>query len=38
MPFGYLIDTKSYDVEVKVNQTATKAIVNEEPTGEIKAI
>ena len=37
VPFGYLIDTKSYDVEVKVNQTATKAIVNEEPTGEIKA-
>ncbi len=37
VPYGYLIDTKSYDVEVKVNQTATKAIVNEEPTGEIKA-
>lgn len=36
-PYGYLIDTKSYDVEVKVNQTATKAVVNEEPIGEIKA-
>ena len=35
--YGYLIDTKSYDVEVKVNQTATKAVVNEEPIGEIKA-
>ena len=37
VPYGYLIDTKSYDVEVKVNQTATKAVVNEEPIGEIKA-
>lgn len=37
VPYGYLIDTKSYDVEVKVNQTATKAVVNEEPLGEIKA-
>ena len=36
VPYGYLIDTKAYDVEVKVNQTATKAVVNEEPTGEIK--
>ena len=36
VPYGYLLDTKSYDVEVKVNQTATQAIVNEEPTGEIK--
>ena len=36
VPYGYLIDTKAYDVEVKVNQTATKAIVNEEPIGEIK--
>ena len=37
VPYGYLIDNKSYDVEVKVNQTATKAVVNEEPIGEIKA-
>lgn len=37
VPYGYLIDTKSYDVEVKVNQTATKAVINEEPIGEIKA-
>ena len=36
VPYGYLIDTKAYDVEVKVNQTATKAVVNTEPTGEIK--
>ena len=36
VPYGYLLDTESYDVEVKVNQTATQAIVNEEPTGEIK--
>ena len=35
-PYGYLIDTRAYDVEVKVNQTATKAVVNTEPTGEIK--
>ncbi len=34
-PDGYLIDTNAYDVEVKVNQTATKAIVNTEPTGKI---
>ena len=36
VPYGYLINTKAYDVEVKVNQTATKAVVNTEPTGEIK--
>ena len=32
-PYGYLLDTKSYNVEVKVNQTATQAVVNIEPTG-----
>ena len=32
-PYGYLLDTKAYNVEVKVNQTATQAVVNEEPTG-----
>ena len=32
-PYGYLLDTKTYNVEVKVNQTATQAIVNTEPTG-----
>lgn len=32
-PYGYLLDTKSYNVEVKVNQTATQAVVNKEPTG-----
>ena len=34
-PTGYLLDTKTYQVEVKVNQTATQAIVNTEPTGKI---
>lgn len=37
-PNGYLLDTKAYDVEVKVNQTATKAIVNNEPTGTIQVV
>ena len=32
-PYGYLLDNKSYNVEVKVNQTATQAVVNIEPTG-----
>ena len=32
-PYGYLLDTKSYNVEVKANQKATQAVVNEEPTG-----
>ena len=32
-PYGYLLDTKAYNVEVKVNQTATQAVVNIEPTG-----
>ena len=32
-PYGYLLDTKTYNVEVKVNQTATQAVVNTEPTG-----
>ena len=36
VPYGYLIDTKAYDVEVKVNQTATQAVVNTEHTGEVK--
>ena len=34
-PKGYLLDTKTYQVEVKVNQTATQAIINKEPTGKI---
>ena len=34
-PDGYLIDSNAYDVEVKVNKTATKAIINKEPTGKI---
>ena len=36
-PNGYLLNTQAYNVEVQVNQTATKAVVNEEPIGEIKA-
>lgn len=30
---GYLLNTQSYNVEIKVNQTTKQAIVNEEPTG-----
>ena len=37
-PYGYLLDTKSYTIEVKANQTTTKAIVNNEPTGTIQVI
>lgn len=32
---GYLLNTETYKVQVKPNQTATQAIVNREPTGEI---
>ncbi len=35
-PEGYLLNTETYKVEVKPNQTATQAIVNDEPTGEIE--
>ncbi len=34
-PTGYLLDTNTYQVDVKVNQTATQAIINKEPTGKI---
>ena len=34
-PTGYIIDTKTYEVEIKPNETTTKAIVNKEPTGNI---
>lgn len=37
-PDGYLLNTQAYNVEVKVNQTATQAIVNNEPTGTIQVI
>ena len=37
-PTGYLLNTQAYNVEVKVNQTATQAIVNNEPTGTIQVI
>ena len=35
---GYLLNTESYKVEVKPNQTTTQAIINNEPTGEISLI
>lgn len=37
-PNGYLLNTQVYNVEVKVNQTTTQAIVNSEPTGTIQVI
>lgn len=30
---GYLLNTQTYNVEIKVNQTTKQAIVNKEPTG-----
>ena len=35
VPKGYLLNTKSYNVEIKPNQTSTQAISNSEPTGKI---
>lgn len=35
-PYGYLLDTKSYNVEVKPSETVNKTIPNDEPTGELK--
>lgn len=35
---GYLLNTESYQAEIKPNQTTTQAIVNKEPTGEISLI
>ena len=35
-PEGYLLNTETYQVTVKSNETATQAIVNNEPFGEIK--
>ena len=32
-PPGYILDTKAYKVEVRINETATQAIINDEPTG-----
>lgn len=32
-PSGYLLDTKEYNVEIKVNQTTTQAVINVQPTG-----
>lgn len=34
-PMGFLVDTKTYNVEIKANNTSTKAITNVEPTGEL---
>ena len=34
-PQFYLLNTETYSVEVKPNQTSTQAIVDDEPTGEI---
>ena len=34
-PTGYVINTETYKVEIKANQTTTQAIKNTEPTGEI---
>lgn len=34
-PNGYVINTETYKVEIKANQTTTQAIKNTEPTGEI---
>lgn len=36
VPEGYLLDTKTYSIEVKTNEIAKKTITNNEPTGEIK--
>ena len=38
VPDGYLINAETYTVEVKPNETATQAIVNDEPTGKITII
>ena len=38
VPEGYLINTETYKVEVKPNETATQVIVNDEPTGQITII
>ncbi len=34
-PYGYLLDTKSYNVEVKSNEIVNKTIANSEPTGNL---
>ena len=35
---GYLLNKNVYKVEIKPNQTATQAIINDEPTGEITIV
>lgn len=37
-PNGYLLNTETYSVEVKPNQTSTQAVVDYEPTGKITII
>ena len=32
-PTGYLLNTETYNIEIKANQTTTQAIVNKKPTG-----
>lgn len=34
-PEGYVLDTNTYTIEVKPNETTSKTIINEEPTGSI---
>ena len=34
-PTGYLLNTQSYNVEIKTNETSTQTIKNGEPTGKI---
>lgn len=37
-PSGYLLNTDTYKVQIKPNETTKQAIVNDEPTGEITLI
>lgn len=37
-PSGYLLNTNTYKVQIKPNETTKQAIVNDEPTGEITII
>ena len=37
-PEGYILNTETYKVDVKPNQTSSQAIINNEPTGKITII
>ncbi len=37
-PDGYLLDTKTYSVEIKPNQISSQSVINTEPTGTISII